>query len=104
MVNFTCDMQMIKETDHLLVDDDYNIIKILDWGWAHTDPKSRAFISPLMLLLVKDFYDGANDTGDDELIFARILEEKGHRDLAEIVRNGCILHRFEFCGGYDFGD
>lgn len=63
---------------------------------------SRAFISQ-MLLPVKDFYAGVNDTGYDELIFARILEEKGHRDLAEIVRNGHILHRFDFCWRYDFG-
>ena len=90
--------------DHLLVDDDCNITGIVDWEWAHTDPKSRAFISPLMLLPVKDFYDGVNDTGDDELMFARFLEEKGRWDLAETVRNGRILHRFEFCWGYDFGD
>lgn len=90
--------------DHLLVDDDYNITAIVDWEWAHTDPKSRAFISPLMLLPVKDFYDGVNNTGDDELIFAQLLEEKGHRDLAEIVRNGRVLHRFEFCWGYNFHD
>lgn len=37
-------------------------------------------------------------------MFAQFLGEKGRRDLAETVRNGRILHRFEFCWGSDFGD
>ncbi|KAH8434097.1 uncharacterized protein LDX57_011735 [Aspergillus melleus] len=57
-----------------------------------------------MLLPVADFYDGINSIGEDESVFATILETRGHRDLADVVRNGRILHRFQFCCGYDFAD
>ncbi|KUL84327.1 hypothetical protein ZTR_06280 [Talaromyces verruculosus] len=44
--------------DHIFLDDDYDITGILDWEWAHTDTKSAAFNSPVMLLPVAEFYDG----------------------------------------------
>ncbi|EEH10611.1 conserved hypothetical protein [Histoplasma capsulatum G186AR] len=90
--------------DHILIDDEYNITGIVDWEWAHTDVKSAAFNSPVMLLPVADFYDGKNQLGEDEVVFAQLLEDKGHEGLAEIVREGRILHRFEFCHGYDVAD
>lgn len=90
--------------DHILIDDDHDITGIIDWEWAHTYPKSAAFNSPILLLPVADFYDGKNNLGDDELVFAQLLQDKGRADLAEIVKNGRILHRFEFCCGYDLAD
>ena len=90
--------------DHILVDDDYDITGILDWEWAHTDTKSAAFISPVMLLPVAEFYDGNNQLGQDELFFAQLLQDKGHADLAEIVREGRILYQLDFCCGYDLAD
>lgn len=56
--------------DHIHVDEDYNITGIVDWEWVHTDSKSVAFNSPVMRLPVAGFYDGANQLGEDELIFA----------------------------------
>ncbi|KAL5359372.1 hypothetical protein BJX96DRAFT_148275 [Aspergillus floccosus] len=90
--------------DHILIDSDYNLTGIVDWEWAHTEPKSAAFKSPIMLLPVADFYNGVNCTGNEETMFANILEAKGSKHLAEIVRNGRLLHRFDFCCGYDFAD
>ncbi|GKZ30910.1 hypothetical protein AbraIFM66950_010647 [Aspergillus brasiliensis] len=90
--------------DHILVDNDYNITGIVDWEWAQTESKAEAFKSPIMLLPVADFYDGVNTLGEDESVFANILEEKGNKVLAEIVRNGRLLHRFHFCCAYDFAD
>ncbi|GIK07109.1 hypothetical protein Aspvir_002764 [Aspergillus viridinutans] len=90
--------------DHILVDDDSNITGVVDWEWAHTDSKAAAFNSPILLLPVADFYDGINHPGEDELALAQSFEDKGHLDLAEAVRNGRILHRFEFCCGYDLAD
>ncbi|KAF3395394.1 hypothetical protein DPV78_008516 [Talaromyces pinophilus] len=90
--------------DHILVDDDYNTTGILDWEWAHTDTKSAAFNSPVMLLPVAEFYDGNNQLGQDELVFAQLLQDKGHADLAGIVREGRILHQLDFCCGYDLAD
>ncbi|KAI3339470.1 hypothetical protein F4824DRAFT_455494 [Ustulina deusta] len=90
--------------DHLLVDGDFNITGIIDWEWAHTAPPSHAFNSPVGLLPVGEFYRGVNDLGEDETTFARLLEGKGHSDLARSVLNGRLQHRFNFCCGYDLAD
>ncbi|PWY78928.1 hypothetical protein BO83DRAFT_461149 [Aspergillus eucalypticola CBS 122712] len=92
------------EGDHILVEGDYNITGIVDWEWAHTDSKTEAFKSFVMLFPISDFYDGVNTVGEDESTFADTLEAKGNNGLAEIVRNGRLLHRFQFCCGYDFAD
>ncbi|KAI0845992.1 hypothetical protein F5Y00DRAFT_254938 [Daldinia vernicosa] len=90
--------------DHIMVDEDFNITGIIDWEWAYTAPPIHAFNSPIGFLPVAEFYRGANNLGSDEIIFARILEEKGHLDLAGFVRNGRLQHRFSFCCGYDLID
>ncbi|KAI1132168.1 hypothetical protein F5Y10DRAFT_274984 [Nemania abortiva] len=97
--------------DHIMVDEDFNITGIIDWEWAHTAPPSHAFNSPIGLLPVADFYDGKNDLGDDEIIFARLLGEQNTDsgngdvvDLAGCVRRGRLQHRFAFCSGYDLED
>ncbi|KAI8626494.1 hypothetical protein F5Y19DRAFT_446803 [Xylariaceae sp. FL1651] len=63
------------------------------------------------LLPVGDFYDGKNDLGDDEVAFARQLEDNNANgrngdgvDLAACVRRGRLQHRFDFCSGYDLED
>ncbi|KAL4886639.1 hypothetical protein BJY04DRAFT_213398 [Aspergillus karnatakaensis] len=90
--------------DHVLVDNEYNITGIIDWEWAHTDSKSVAFNSPILLLPVAEFYAGSFQPGKEEQEFAQILDGKEHRDLAEIVRQGRIIHLFNFCCGYDLAD
>ncbi|UNI22500.1 hypothetical protein JDV02_008385 [Purpureocillium takamizusanense] len=87
--------------DHILVDEDFNVTGIIDWEWAHTASPAHAFNSPIGLLPVADFYDGKNNLGYDEMVFASLLEEKGRQDLATYVRNGRLQHRFAFCCGYD---
>ncbi|TDZ34318.1 hypothetical protein C8035_v010720 [Colletotrichum spinosum] len=81
--------------DHILVDDDFNITGIIDWEWAHTAPPAHAFNSPVGLLPVADFYSGANDLGDDEVTFARLLEEKGRQDLGRDEWKITALRRYE---------
>ncbi|KAJ5602065.1 hypothetical protein N7510_011599 [Penicillium lagena] len=90
--------------DQILVDDEFNITGIIDWEWAHTDSKSAAFNSPIVLLPVADFYTGVNSIGEDEAFFAKCFEAKGHPDLGAVVRNGRLIHRFRFCCGYDLAD
>jgi hypothetical protein len=87
--------------DHILVDEGFNITGIIDWEWAHTMPPEIAFNSPIGLLPVADFYDGVNDIGEDEVVFARLLEDKGCPELAAHIRKGRLQHRFAFCCGYD---
>lgn len=90
--------------DHILIDRDFNITGIIDWEWAHTAPPSLAFNSPIGVLPVADFYDGKNEIGEDEAVFAGLLEEKGRGDIAAHVRAGRLQHRFAFCCGYDLRD
>ncbi|KPM35463.1 hypothetical protein AK830_g11091, partial [Neonectria ditissima] len=90
--------------DHILVDDQFNVTGIIDWEWAHTASPANAFNSPTAFLPVGDFYNSKNSLGDDEVVFARLLEEKGHGDLAHFVWNGRLQHRFAFCCGYDLAD
>lgn len=87
--------------DHILVDDEYNITGIIDWEWAHTARFELAFNSPIAILPVGDFYDGANSLGEDEITLIRLLTDKGREDLAAAVRNGRVQHRFAFCCGYN---
>ena len=90
--------------DHILVDENFNITGIIDWDWANTAPLSHAFNSPLAFLPIADFYDGKNCLSEDEVVFARLFEEKGHEDLAKVVQNGRLQRRFAFCCGYDLSD
>ncbi|KAI0471372.1 kinase-like domain-containing protein [Xylaria cf. heliscus] len=90
--------------DHILVDEDFNITGIIDWEWAHTAPPIHAFNSPIGILPVGEFYEGMNNLGDHEIIFAHMLEEKGRLDIAQCVRDGRLQHRFAFCCGYDLAD
>ncbi|KAJ5107179.1 hypothetical protein N7456_003854 [Penicillium angulare] len=86
--------------DQILVDDDFGITGIIDREWAHTDSKSGAFNSPIVLFDEADFYDGGNSVSEDESFLVECFEAKGHSDLGSIVRNGHIIHRFRFCCGY----
>lgn len=90
--------------DHILVDSEYNITGIIDWQWAFTAPEAIAFNSPVGFLPVSDFYDGIEDIGVEEVLFARVFEEKEYTSLADIVRRGRLEHRFAFCNGYDLAD
>ncbi|KGO43143.1 hypothetical protein PEX1_057750 [Penicillium expansum] len=90
--------------DQILVDNDFNITGIIDWEWAQADSKSAAFNSLIVLLPMADYCEGADHIGEDEVFFAECFEEKGYPDLWDIVRNGRLLHRFQFCCGYDLDD
>lgn len=90
--------------DHILVDDDFNITGIIDWEWAHAAPPELAFNSPMGLLPVAHFFDGVTHIGDDEVVFASLLEERGRGDLAGYVRAGRVQHLFTFCCAFDLAD
>lgn len=90
--------------DQILVDDQFRITGIVDWEWAHTGPKFSVFNSPIVLLPLAKFYNGNNCLGDEEMTFSHLLERKGHTDLGDMVRKGRLLHRLQFCCGYDLPD
>lgn len=90
--------------DQILVDDEFNIVGVIDWEWAQTVPKSDAFAAPLFLLDMGAYYSGDNAPSDMEQTFVRVLEEKGHADLASCVTGGRPEHRIAHCVGGDMGD
>lgn len=87
--------------DHILVDDSFKIVSIIDWEWAQLVPKSDAFAAPLFLLDIGQYYDGNNQLSTHEILFAKILEDKGHRELADLVMHGRVHHRIAHCIGGD---
>lgn len=90
--------------EHILVDDNLNITGIIDWQHAHTAPAGTVFRSPTAFLSPTEYYAGKNELDDDEESFARVLESKDRKDIAEHVRNGRLHHRFASCCGYNLKD
>jgi hypothetical protein len=85
--------------DHILIDDSFNIIGIIDWEWTQTVSKPEAFCSPCMIWPVDDFYKGSNELSGDELRLVRIFEERDRKDLARYVTQGRRVQRFLFALG-----
>lgn len=85
--------------DHILVNEAYDIVGIIDWEWCRTVSKEDAFSSPCMMWPVAEFYDGSNELANDELRFAGIFRERGRGDLASYVTEGRKIQRFFFALG-----
>ncbi|KAI0911265.1 hypothetical protein F4823DRAFT_636585 [Ustulina deusta] len=85
--------------DHILVNEVYDIVGIIDWEWCHTVSKEEAFSSPCMMWPVAKFYDGSNELASDELRFAEMWRERGRYDLAKYVAEGRKVQRFLFALG-----
>jgi hypothetical protein len=62
--------------DHILVNESFDIVGIIDWEWTQTVSKAEAFSSPCMMWPVGEFYNGSNELEPDESRFAAIFREK----------------------------
>ncbi|KAL4958243.1 hypothetical protein BDW69DRAFT_179839 [Aspergillus filifer] len=87
--------------DHILVNDDFDIMGIIDWEWTHTVSKAEAFSSPCMMWPLVEFYDGSNELSTEELRLADIYQERGREDLAACVLNGRKAQRLLFASGVE---
>ncbi|KAJ0163725.1 hypothetical protein CTA2_2517 [Colletotrichum tanaceti] len=85
--------------DHILVNESYDIVGIIDWEWTRTASKAEAFSSPCMMWPVGEFYRGSNELDPDEVRLAKIFEERGRKDLSDCVLNGRKAQRFYFAMG-----
>ncbi|KAI0097197.1 hypothetical protein GGR51DRAFT_484459 [Nemania sp. FL0031] len=85
--------------DHILVNDAFDIVGIIDWEWCRTVSKEEAFSSPCMMWPVARFYDGYNELADDEQRLAKIFHERGRDDLAKFITGGRKVQRFFFALG-----
>ncbi|KAK7428389.1 hypothetical protein QQZ08_005146 [Neonectria magnoliae] len=87
--------------DHILVNDSFDIVGVIDWEWTQTVSKAEAFCSPCMMWPVAEFYNGSNELAVDELRLAAIFRERGREDLANCVIKGRKVQRFFFALGPD---
>ena len=62
--------------DHILVNDSFEIVGIIDWEWTQTVSKAEAFCSPCMMWPLCEFYDGSNELTAYELRLVAIFWEK----------------------------
>ncbi|CAG8000973.1 unnamed protein product [Penicillium salamii] len=87
--------------DHILANDSFDIVGIIDWEWTQTVSKAEAFSSPCMMWPVAEFYNGNNELSADELRLAAIFRERGREDLAICVVEGRKVQRFFFALGLE---
>ncbi|TLS20435.1 uncharacterized protein PpBr36_11281 [Pyricularia pennisetigena] len=87
--------------DHIMVDDSFNIIGVIDWEWTQTVSKAEAFCSPSMMWPVNKFYEGSNELAADEMRLAGIFRERGREDLATCIIESRKVQRFLFALGPD---
>ncbi|KAG6153261.1 hypothetical protein E4U37_003076 [Claviceps purpurea] len=82
--------------DHILVNENFDIVGIIDWEWCSTASRKEAFSSPQMMWPVDAFYDGSNELAEEELLLARVFRERGRQDLASCVLHGRKVQRLLF--------
>ncbi|RJE20521.1 hypothetical protein PHISCL_07137 [Aspergillus sclerotialis] len=87
--------------DHILVNDSFDIVGVIDWEWTQTVSWTEAFCSPCMMWPVAEFHNGSNELAAEELRLAAIFREKGRGDLADCVIKGRKVQRFFFALGPD---
>jgi hypothetical protein len=90
--------------DHILVDDEFRIVGIIDWEWAQITTQSEAFAAPLYFLDVGLYYSGSNELSRKEVEFASNLKRRNEAGLADLVYGGRVAHRLAHCVGGDTGD
>ncbi|KAJ5718543.1 hypothetical protein N7488_004189 [Penicillium malachiteum] len=82
--------------DHIMVDDDLNIVGIIDWQMARVVPANEAFGPSLVTAEMSDIYDGISSLTEQDQALARLLREKGAGHLADIMSKDEKLRRFFF--------
>ena len=82
--------------DHLMVDEELNIVGIIDWQMARVVPASEAFGPSLVTAKMGDIYDGVSSLTIHDHALAHFLNAKGAADLADIMSKDERLRRFFF--------
>ena len=88
--------------DHLMVDDELNIVGIIDWQMARVVPASEAFGPSLVTAEMSDIYNGLSSLTTHDRALARFLKAKGEDDLADMMSKDERLRRFFFGLDVDF--
>ncbi|KAI0309535.1 hypothetical protein OF83DRAFT_1071909 [Amylostereum chailletii] len=72
--------------DHIMVDEDYKIVGIIDCEWSQTSTAPIAFAAPHFLIEWNMYADGITEPTPGDKQFTDILEAKGYTDLARHAR------------------
>ncbi|KAJ5698401.1 hypothetical protein N7462_000406 [Penicillium macrosclerotiorum] len=88
--------------DHLMVDDEVNVIGFIDWQMARVVPADEAFGPSLVTAEMGDIYDGFSSMTIHDRTLARLLKERGEDGLAGIMCKNEKLRRFFFGLDVDF--
>ena len=89
--------------EHILVNDEYNIVALTNWDGAQTAPLEDAFKAPTMMLNADEYGTGDNSLSEDEKLFAEIIRNKRHFHFAGLVELGRAEHRLKDILGADIG-
>ncbi|KAI1482631.1 hypothetical protein F4774DRAFT_406805 [Daldinia eschscholtzii] len=79
--------------DHILVNDDFDIVGVIDWERCQMSSKEDAFSSPCMIWPVTKFYDGSKELAEEELQLSAIFRERVRDVLAKYVVEGRKMQR-----------
>ncbi|KAK3985046.1 hypothetical protein QBC44DRAFT_335714 [Cladorrhinum sp. PSN332] len=82
--------------DHILVDDEYNIVGIIDWQFARTVPACEAFGPSLLTANMGGMYSGQSSMSGKDLILGDALRRRGFSTLASHMDRGDLVRRAQF--------
>lgn len=88
--------------DHLMVDEDLNILGIIDWQMSRVVPAEEAFGPSLVTAKMGDMYDGVSSLTIHDRALASFLRAEGAADLADIMSKDERQRRFFFGLDVDF--
>jgi aminoglycoside phosphotransferase (APT) family kinase protein len=80
--------------DHLMVDEDLNIVGVIDWQMARIGPANEAFGPSLVTADMKSLCGGKNGLGPKDKLLADMLRRKGASKLANIMSANDKVRRF----------
>jgi hypothetical protein len=63
--------------NHILVNDLFDIVEVIDWEWTSMVSKAEAFAPPCMVWPVAEFYEVSNELAAEQLRLASIFRERG---------------------------
>ncbi|KAB8226123.1 glycosyl hydrolases family 31-domain-containing protein [Aspergillus novoparasiticus] len=79
--------------NHLLVDEEFNVVGIVSWQFARTVPASEAFGPSYLTADLASMYSCNGSITDDDRLLANALRERGAFDLASYAERNDIMRR-----------
>lgn len=91
--------------DHLLVDEEFNIVGVIDWQFARVVPAAEAFGPSLVTADMAVLYSGSQPSGPtpEDIILGKALRNKGRADLARYMEGDNLSGSNELMRRIQFG-